>query len=107
MFRARLLKKTFHYLWLDISAFTRELIIPGLLWVVVILIGIIFAGTIAYFAVGLLDIPEKHSELAVIPLVVAGVLYWGICTWIKGAYDKAQKAIYNENSDTMNALKGE
>lgn len=107
MFRARLLRKTFHYLWLDISAFTRELIIPGLLWVIVILVGLTFSATIAYFTAGLLDIPEEHSELAVILLIVAGFLYWGICSWIKGAYDKAQLAIHNENMETMNTIRSD
>ena len=105
MTRARLFKKTCHYLWRDISDFTKEIIIPGLGWLVVIVIGLLFSVTIGYVLSETLGISEDHGELGIVIIVAAGFLYYGICLWIHNAYELAQKAIYNENKELVDNIK--
>lgn len=105
MTRARLLKKTCHFLWRDISEITREIVVPGLLWLVVILVGLIFSVAIGYPLSVLFGVTEEHQELGLAFVIGAGFLYYGICHWLYSAYEKAQKAIYNENKELVDNIK--
>lgn len=104
MFRARLLKKTFHYLWRDVSDFTINMVLPILFWLGVVFIGIIVCVPVSYGVSMLLGIGVK-SELNLIIIVVCGFLYYLLCLWIYNAYELAQKEIYNENRELVDNIK--
>jgi|AntRauTorcE11898_2_1112593.scaffolds.fasta_scaffold13544_5 hypothetical protein len=108
MARARLFKKTCYYLWRDVKDFAENMILPVLKWTGVIVLGVVLTFTSSYFIIeglGLDSDDSTHNVVGLFILAAHGFLYWGLCEWTKGAYDKAQMAIHNENQKLMSDVK--
>jgi len=106
MIRTRLFKKTCHYLWRDVLEATKEIIVPGLAWIAVIFVGLVLTVIATVTTAQLFGVTDTDSPLLIIPFIGAGYLYYIVCSWIHGAYVRAQKKIYNENKETLDTLEG-
>ena len=105
MVRARLLKKTFYYLWRDLQDIAEGIVIPVLAWLVIVFVGLILSATSTYFITNALEISDPDHILPLVIMVAHGFGYWGVCSWIHGAYQKAQQTIHNENNELVSNIK--
>lgn len=106
MGRARIFKKTLHYLWRDVRDFSIGIIIPAIAGVALFVLGMFLAAFGARSTVEVLEAtPGDAGPLIIIPFIIYGALYYGVCQWIYTAYGKAQQAIYNENKELVNSIK--